>query len=127
LVDFDKDGDLDLFVGAADGFVHFYRNKGGLSFSLEVSIDLGKEGAPALTDIDKDGDLDLFAGKSDGKLYFVRTTSTEPLRFTPESSNFADIEAGSSSTPTFADIDNDGDPDLFVGEFRGGLHFYRGR
>jgi len=131
--DIDNDGDFDLFVGEFDGNLNFYRNTGTATnpvFTLETanfaSIAVGRYSNPNFTDIDNDGDFDLFVGEFDGNLNFYRNTGTiaNPA-FTFVTSNFASIAVGSFSTPSFADIDNDGDFDLFVGEYDGGLHFYR--
>jgi len=131
--DIDNDGDLDLFVGEADGNINFFRNTGTATnpaYTLEdanfAGIDVGGNSAPAFADIDNDGDLDLFVGDIFGRISFFRNTGTaaDPT-FTLETSNFADIDIGFDSKPTFKDIDNDGDLDLFVGEGNGGLHFFR--
>lgn len=127
--DIDNDGDLDLFVGEQDGNINFYRNT-DLTFTLVTtnfaSTDVGDNSIPTFVDIDNDGDLDLFVGESDGNINFYRNTgaASNPV-FTLETENFASIDVGFSSVPTFADIDNDSDLDLFIGESSGGLHFYR--
>ncbi len=88
---------------------------GGYSFSK-----------PTFADIDNDGDFDLFVGEGGGRIFFYRNTGTASnSSFTLDTENFASINVGGSSTPTFPDIDNDGDSDFFVGESEGGLYFYR--
>jgi len=81
---------------------------------------------PTFADIDNDGDFDLFVGEFDGNINFYRNTGTasNPI-FALETKNFASIDVGDFSTPTFTDIDNDGDFDLFVGELDGNINFYR--
>ncbi len=130
--DIDNDGDLDMFVGHEAGKINFYENTGtptNPTFPFEANltgIDVGTNSSPSFTDIDNDGDLDLFVGEDHGNINFYRNTGTasNPI-FTLETENFASIVVKALSTPTFTDIDNDGDPDLFIGESIGGLHFYR--
>jgi hypothetical protein len=131
--DIDADGDLDLFVGSMGQTISFYRNTGtatNAGFTLDAdSINIGGEvsyNTPAIADIDRDGDLDLFVGNIDGRISLLRNTgiATEP-NFTFETGKLFDIDVRGTSSPTFADIDNDCDSDLFVGDQVGGLYFYR--
>lgn len=132
-VDIDKDKDFDLFVGERSGVIKFYRNSGTITnpiYMLETSnvgsIDVGDRSNPTFIDIDNDGDSDLFVGEENGNINFYRNTSTTiDITFTYEEEVFASIDVGVYSTPTFIDIDNDGDFDLFVGESDGNINFYR--
>ena len=132
-VDIDNDGDLDLFVGEAEGNINFFRNTGTATepnFTLEaenfLGIDVGSFSAPTFADIDNDGDFDLFVGETDGNINFYRNSGTATNHiFTFETENLIFIDVGNFSAPTFADIDNDGDFDLFVGEREGNIDFYR--
>jgi len=84
-------------------------------------------------DIDNDGDYDMFIGEDDGNINFYNNignaTNFNFILVTENLLNLNDV--GRYSNPTFADIDNDGDYDLFVGEgsgfsSKGGrLSFYR--
>jgi hypothetical protein len=122
--DIDNDRDWDLFVGEFLGNINFYRNTGTDSnpiFNLDTenfaSINVGRRSFPIFADIDNDGDLDLFVGEEDGNINFYRNigTASNP-NFTLETENLASIDVGFDSAPTFADIEGDGDFDLFVGE-----------
>ncbi len=82
---------------------------------------------PRLTDIDGDGDADLFVtvlggfysstlNVVDNFMYYRNEGSSSQAAFSRQTSNYLDQWDGSEqSIPTLADIDDDGDPDLFVG------------
>ncbi len=144
LADIDNDGDLDLFLGSANGLNNahfvFLRNDGTPATPLwtYVTGDYGGTDPyiglkhPTFVDIDGDGDLDLFFGTGpffswdDGTLHFYENIGT------PEIAEFAFITdtylsiVGPSAVvaPAFADIDGDGDYDLFVA-ISGQIHYYR--
>jgi len=135
LADIDGDGDLDAFVGNLDGNTLFYRNSGTATapaFTLEATNPFGLTNVvyvavPTLADIDGDGDLDAFVGNGYGNTVFYRNTGTSAApSFTVEATNpFGLTDVGNSATPTFADIDADGDLDAFVGNYEGNTLFYR--
>jgi hypothetical protein len=107
-------------------------------FLVGDMIDLGAGASPAIADIDGDGLLDLIVGNEsffipglirDPRLFYYRNvgTATDPrfqlvdddwLRF----SNLTDNQ-DFSLTPTFGDVDADGDQDLVVGVENGKLFF----
>jgi len=131
--DIDNDGDFDLFIGEEGGRIIFYRNQGTKEkFIFELvtkdflSFDVGIFSFPSLVDIDEDGDFDLFVGEGNGNINYFRNdgTANEP-NFTFVTSRYFSIDVGKFSLPTFIDIDNDGDFDLFVGEEDGNLNYYR--
>jgi len=91
-VDFDGDGDLDLFKGGVEPFVYCYENVGGnrmvergrLSsagklFTLPRSKDNRSWVTVAFCDLDRDGDQDFFPsfndGPDSGKIVFYRNTT----------------------------------------------------
>lgn len=87
----------------------------------------GKNDAtPTFVDIDADGDQDLFIGEYGGAISFYRNDGTpQNPSWVFITENYNSIDVGVWSTPTFTDIDSDGDFDLFIGENYGGISFYR--
>lgn len=135
LVDIDGDGDLDAFVGNNYGNTLFFRNTGTASIAVFAAAspnpfglsDVGDLTNPAFVDIDGDGDLDAFIGNSYGNTLFFRNTGTtnNPIFAVPSSNPFGLTDVGSGASPTFADIDNDGDLDAFLGNSAGNTLFFR--
>lgn len=137
LHDIDADGDLDLFLGDNSGQLRFYRNEGtpaSPTFSLVTylfdSIDVGSTSAPAFGDLDDDGRDDLLVGSfREGIFYYHRNNSgTHAFTFvdTLRDSGGNIIKPGFQFyVPALADIDADGDLDLFAGSSDPALAFYR--
>lgn len=74
--------------------------------------------APALVDLDNDGDLDLMSGNTDTDdfIYFQNTgTASAPAFATAVANPFGLTGGLSYATPTFGDMDGDGDFDMMVG------------
>lgn len=91
--------------------------------------DIGENSTPVFIDIDKDGDLDAFVGAKDGKIQYFKnigTVTTPQITLINTNENpFFGVDVGEQSTPSFVDIDNDGDFDAFIGEKDGIYNFYR--
>ncbi len=133
LGDLDGDGDLDLFIGEASGTLNYYRNEGtpeAPRFELVSDeygdFDVGRRSAPTLVDADGDQDLDLLVGRETGGLAFFRNVGT------PTAPEFVEAEAPlpplwSFATPSFGDLDGDGDLDLVSGSGAGGALYVEAR
>ena len=118
--DYDNDGDLDLYLGQANGQPNrLFRNDGSDTFTdVTNGLPLGDAGdtyGVAWGDYDKDGDIDLYIAnlgtankllRNDGVSGFTDVTSGTPLG-----------DAGSGCGVAWADYDNDGDLDLYLSNF----------
>jgi hypothetical protein len=128
-IDYDKDGDLDLFVtnGKAGGENNvLYRNEGGPdhAFTRMNSLVVSQDGAPSdgatWGDYDNDGDDDLFVVnwygvnnmlyRNEGDGTFTRIVAGPPV-----------TDGGYSETASWGDYDNDGWLDLAVSNSAGDL------
>ena len=135
-IDIDSDGDFDVFIGNIDGEISFFENigtKNAPSFSLSTSAapfglsDIGDYASPTFADIDGDGDFDAFVGKNDGNIYFFENTGSinTPAFAAPiTNSPFGLADVGVIATPSFIDIDHDGDLDAFIGSNNGKTKFF---
>ncbi len=119
--DYDNDGDLDLYVANAtedagqDNFL--YDNNGQGFFSRigngSISNDNAKSIGASWGDYNNDGFLDLYVANADGEdnmLFRNRGNGT----FQQISSRVPVVDGNNSVGSGWADIDNDGDLDLFV-------------
>jgi hypothetical protein len=133
-VDYDGDGDMDLFVGSVEnGPFRVFDNLGDGSFS-EATVSAGLSGigrenniGMAFGDYDEDADLDLFIAHWTFTENELPVGSTQHLWRNNGDGTFSDVSDEAlvsegiiedafdySFSPNFADIDNDGDFDLLV-------------
>ncbi len=103
-------------------------------------IETGEGANPTLADIDGDGLLDLIIGNhsyfdsTGAMLSFYKNTGTNQVpEFTLITRNLANLPAYNltpfntptrSVTPTFGDIDNDGEVEMIIGDQYGNLHLF---
>ena len=133
LGDLDGDGDLDLLIGEALGTLNYYRNDGTTReprFTLVSDewegIDVGRRSAPVLHDLDGDGDLDLVIGREEGGAVLYRNLGSRTAARFELDSTFT-LPLHHLGTPSFGDLDGDGDADLVAGSLSGGLIYLHGQ
>jgi len=137
--DLDQDGDMDLLAEQPYSYIRYYRNDGSPEqpdFTLVTDtlkdtngepIFSDRQNIPNVTDIDCDGKLDLFIGRLDGTIMRYESVGRDDRdvpQFELVSRKFEGIEIvkqigtmHGANTLTFVDIDDDGDQDLFWGDF----------
>jgi len=138
--DLDGDGDADLLAEQPYSYIRLYENTGtgGVpEFTLSTdtlrapdgsAIFSDRQNIPTVADVDCDDRLDLFLGRLDGTVDRYEATSTSEPGTMPTfelvEERFEDIEIVNqigtlhgANTLAFADPDQDGDLDLFWGDY----------
>ncbi len=138
LVDLDGDNDYDLVLGNWEKNVVYYENTGTstqptwlLQEEMFAGIDVGLNSAPAMCDLNGDGLPDLVIGHKQSSMVqpiylFLNMGTAENPVWVLDNTGFHEVNdiVEKYVTPTFADLDNDGDNDLITGSWDGRLYFF---
>ena len=119
-IDFDNDGDLDIFTTGLDLYnqvsANFYENKDGVFYEKSISITPAYGGSVTVCDVDKDQDMDIILS---GKRTINSTNSINTKVYLNNSKNgFKEVDLGLlgvyNSYLSWGDYDSDGNSDILL-------------
>ncbi|MCH7479352.1 MAG: hypothetical protein IIA14_14780, partial [SAR324 cluster bacterium] len=128
----DGDSRPDLLVGNLRGWLALYVQGQALAFlpvtRRYIGLDVGINSSPYVGDLTASDVPSLLVGSDRGPIVALLATGTSTMTSSGWRVNPAIFEGLSlppGSHPALADLDQDGDPDLFVGSESGRIFFYR--
>ena len=136
LIDVNRDGLTDLIIGEQDGTINYLPNSGSVSNAIFDTIiqnwgaiDIDEfyisTGFSSPTLYDSSGTYQLFVGSYTGTIYqFTDIDNNINGQFTEVNSTAANIWDGGKSNIAIADINNDNQADMIIGNVSGGIAFF---
>ncbi len=131
-LDWDDDGDVDLFLLDEDGRIRFYANEGGGDFPLFRLKSTAFQNIMQITwfyfrDFDNDGKWEMMTTHPENVeevVYWENVSDSLIYSGAVLQPDGSPVVTELFMTPTCADIDADGDEDFFSGNFVGTVTFY---
>lgn len=142
--DWDGDGRADLLCGDGAGNVHFFKNTGTTqapAYSADIKLQAGGavlapniRAVPRVSDWDGDGRVDLIVTADSTSVWYRNTNNTlppvlataAPLLAPAVSGSLAAISTSSRMRLDVADLNQDGLPDLVIGDLTGAVYWWEG-
>jgi subtilisin-like proprotein convertase family protein len=130
-VDIDGDGDMDAVMGNVNGTLRTFMNSAGVFTEATGAanpfngLGVASYSSPSFADVDGDGDIDAVVGTFNGTLTTFLNNLGVFTQATGAANPFNGLDVGSSSAPSFVDLDGDGDTDAVVGADAGTLRSFQ--
>ena len=136
IIDVNRDGLNDLIIGEQDGTINYLPNSGTTTNAIfdtiitnwgGVDVDQSyiSTGFSNPTLYDSSGVYQLFVGSFSGNIYqFTNIDNNLNGQFSTVNSTSSNIWDGGKSALALADINNDNNPDMIVGNLSGGISFF---
>ena len=136
LVDVNRDGLTDLIIGEQDGTINFLPNSGASNNAIfdtiitnfggiDVDQSFINTGFSSPLMYDNNGVYQLFVGSYSGKIYqFTNIDNNLTGQFSEVNSTVNNIWDGGKSAIAIADINNDNQADMIIGNTSGGIGYF---
>jgi hypothetical protein len=136
LVDVNRDGLLDIIIGEQDGSINYCPNTGTSTIAVfdttiknfggvDVDTNFISTGYSSPKLIDSSGVYQLFVGSYTGTIYqFTNIDGNLSGQFTPINSTASNIWDGGKCAFDLADINNDNQPEMILGNLSGGISYF---
>lgn len=139
LVDINRDGKLDLVIGERSGTISYYENLGSsVSPNFSNIPTINKFGnvdvmpacctgysSPYVTEINGMGQYFLFVGNERGTIDLYGDIEQDLMgEFSVYETAISNIDEGVRSSISLADINNDGNLEMVIGNYRGGIEIF---
>jgi len=139
LVDVNRDGKLDLLIGERTGTLSYHENFGSPgtpNFSdIPTNGNFGNVDvmpacctgycSPFLSEVNGSGEYFLFAGNEEGKVQVYGDIEQDLAgTFSQYEAAVSNLDEGVRSSISLADINSDGDLEVVIGNYRGGIEIF---